>query len=194
MDDPESVPLQELIARSALGEENAFRSLVQRHQSYVYALAFRLVCDKDDAEDIVQDTYIRVWKHLSSYDHEVKFTTWLYKIVVNLAYDRLKARRRRQRWMLPLRTAGQETPTDDHRAEQDIASRDLARKIRELADHLPMKQRLVFLLRDVQDFTVEEVAQILAMSKNAVKANLCYARRSLRQKMKQLEPAEGETS
>jgi RNA polymerase sigma-70 factor, ECF subfamily len=193
MDELDSIPLQELIARSAGGEENAFRVLVQRHQGYVYALAFRLVCDENDAEDIVQDTFIRVWRHLSSYDPRVRFTTWIYTIAVNLAYDRLKARKRRH-WMIPLASAEEDASAGEDRVDERITNRDLARRIKEFADHLPVKQRLVFLLRDIQDFTVKEVAQTLEMSQNAVKANLCYARRSIRKKMERHNAAEGHTS
>ena len=85
----------EIIERSRRGEREAFRVLVEHHQSYAFALAFRLVCDEDAAKDIVQESFIRVWKHLSEYRPTVKFTTWLYRIVVNLSYDRLKTDRRR---------------------------------------------------------------------------------------------------
>jgi RNA polymerase sigma-70 factor, ECF subfamily len=192
MHDRTSVPLQELISRSARGEQEAFRSLVEQQQSYVFALAFRILCDRDDAEDVVQETFIRVWGHLRSYDPAMKFTTWLYKIAVHLAYDRLKARKRR-RWLVSLSTADLAPPESAPNEEEGFAKRDLADHIKGMADNLPLKQRLVFSLRDLQDLSIEEVGQILSMSAGTVKANLCYARQSIRKKMRKLDAVEGTT-
>ena len=86
--DPSST--ETIIERSRGGDGEAFRLLVKAHQGYAYALAFRLVCDDEAAKDVVQESFIRIWKHLPEYRPTVKFTTWMYRIVVNLSYDRLK--------------------------------------------------------------------------------------------------------
>jgi RNA polymerase sigma-70 factor, ECF subfamily len=166
----------EIIERSQNGERDAFRQLVEHHQSYAFSLAFRLVCDEDAAKDIVQESFIRVWEHLGEYRPAVKFTTWLYRIVVNLSYDRLKADRRRVRVM----SIERQEPVDCAASEIALMNRDLAERIRALAGGLPPKQRMVFTLRDLHDLSVQETANILAISTNAVKANLSYARRRIR--------------
>lgn len=177
-----------VIERSRRGENGAFRLLVERYQGYAYALAFRLVCDEEAAKDVVQESFIRVWKHLPEYRPTMKFTTWMYRIVVNLSYDRLKTDRRRNRLMRNEREAeGYAEVADPASTEQQITNHDLAERITFLAAGLPVTQRLVFTLRDLNDLSVQETADILAISGESVKANLCYARRAIRNRLKQLD-------
>jgi len=180
--------LEQVITRSKQGDVWAFRQLVEAHQQYAFSLAFRILCDADDARDIVQEAFIRVWKHIQSYSPEAKFTTWLYKIVVNLSYDRLKGEGRRRRLFMRMPSAAEYSHHDEGVAvDADMINRDLADKIKTIAQGLPFKQRMVFVLRDLQDLTVQEVAGILEMSHESVKTNLCYARRYIRLRLKEME-------
>jgi len=193
-DDPGTSHIPELIGRCLRNEEGAFRQLVEEHQRYVHALAFRVLRDEEDARDAVQETFIRVWKHLHTYNMQAKFTTWLYTITVNLAYDMLKSNTRQRRRFLDSEAVDSQNSAAGMEEEMNFVNRDLAAKIKQLAGNLPPKQQLVFVLRDLQDLTVDEVAQILSMSTNAVRANLCYARRFIRAHMLQLEGLEGRKS
>jgi RNA polymerase sigma-70 factor (ECF subfamily) len=193
-DDPETPPVPGLIGRCLRDEVGAFRQLVEEHRRYVFSLAFRVLRDDADAQDVVQETFIRVWKNLHTFDMRAKFTTWLYTITVNLAHDLLKSNTRKRRRFLTIESAESQSSAGTPEEEMNIINRDLAAKIRELAGSLPPKQQLVFVLRDLQDLTVDEVAQILSMSTNAVKTNLCYARRFIRTHMQQLEGMEGRRS
>lgn len=178
----------ETIVRSQQGDVNAFRQLVGCYQRYAFALAFRIVCDEDDAHDIVQETFIRVWKHLRSYNPERKFTTWLYRIVVNLSYDRLKAEGRKLRVFTPISKVDEGTFRDTAMpVDTALINKDLGERIKAIAQGLPRKQRLVFVLRDLQDLPVEEVAEILGMSHESVKTNLCFARRRIRLRLEGTE-------
>lgn len=181
-------PLEYVITRSKQGDVWAFRQLVELHQRYAFSLAFRLVCDEEDARDVVQEAFIRVWKHIREYSPEVKFTTWMYKIVVNLSYDRLKGERRRSRLFMRM----SKLPDLDYQpggqaVDASVMNRDLADKIRAIAEKLPLKQRMVFVLRDLQDLSVGEVGEILGMSHESVKTNLCYARRAIRLRIARME-------
>jgi RNA polymerase sigma-70 factor (ECF subfamily) len=190
-DDTGTGHIAEIIGRCLRNERDAFRQLVEEHQRYVFSLAFRMLRDDEDARDVVQETFIRVWKNLHTFDVEAKFTTWLYTITVNLAYDLLKSKTRKRRWF---RTPGSDESQEPAGATEDemkIVNRDLAAKIRELAGSLPPKQQLVFVLRDLQDLTVDEVAHILSMSTGTVKTNLCYARKFIRAHMQRLDGMEG---
>jgi RNA polymerase sigma-70 factor, ECF subfamily len=178
----------QIIDRSKQGDVWAFRQLVESHQQYAFSLAFRIICDEDDARDIVQEAFIRVWKHISEFMPEVKFTTWLYKIVVNVSYDHLKGERRRRRLFMRMH----QTPSVDHypdgsAPEISLINKDLADKIRAVAQKLPLTQRMVFVLRDLQDLTVQEVAEILEISRESVKTNLCYARQNIRARLNRME-------
>jgi RNA polymerase sigma-70 factor (ECF subfamily) len=173
--------LQTLLRACAEGDTEAFRKVVESHQRYAFALAFRIVCDEENARDVVQEAFIRVWRHLPRYDARAKFTTWLYTIVTNLAVDRMRVERRRRR------EEGLETAREaagDPPLEEEIANRDLAATIKRIAGDLPVKQRLVFVLRDLEDRTPEEIGVILGMSVGTVRANLCYARRTIRERMR----------
>jgi RNA polymerase sigma-70 factor (ECF subfamily) len=180
--------LEQAITRSKQGDAWAFRGLVESYQHYAFSLAFRIVCDADDAHDIVQEAFIRVWKHIRSYLPEVKFTTWLYRIVVNLSYDRLKGDGRRKRLFMTMAKVAEFSLHDASIAiDTDLINRDLADKITAIAQGLPLKQRMVFVLRDLQDLSVGEVAEILEISHESVKTNLCYARRHIRRRLERLE-------
>jgi len=189
--DPATHHLSELIGQCLRNEGGAFRRLVEEYQRYVFSLAFRVLHDEDDARDVVQETFVRVWKHLHAYDRQMRFTTWLYTITVNLAYDQLKSNTRKRRWILSSESVESPNSGGATEEEKNIVNRDLATKIKELAGNLPPKQRMVFVLRDLQDLTVDEVAKVLSMSTSAVKTNLCYARRFIRAQMQQLDGMKG---
>lgn len=172
----------DLIRRSCAGDQNAFRSLVETHNRFAYALALRMLRNEDDACEVVQEAFIRVWNNIHRYRYEIKFTTWLYKIVVNLCYDRSKMDTRR-RTMLESITAishseGHDDETDPSRG---IERRELCDRIVAAAGFLPPMERLVFHLRDLQDLPMDEVAAITGISKGSVKTNLCHARKRIRE-------------
>ena len=93
--------LNELIERAKMGNVNAFTSIVNMHQHYAYAVAFKILCDEENSKDVVQESFIRIWKHIADYNQKSKFTTWMYKIVVNLCYDKLR-RIKRQNHIIEL--------------------------------------------------------------------------------------------
>jgi RNA polymerase sigma-70 factor (ECF subfamily) len=85
----------ELIVRSRDGDLTAFQQLVEQYQGYAFTLAFRMLGNEDEANDTVQETFIRVWKHITKFNFSSKFTTWLFRIVTNLRLDRLKSGKRK---------------------------------------------------------------------------------------------------
>ncbi len=178
------IAVHDLIEKCVERDGSAFEQLVLRHQSYAYALAFRFLSDEDDANDIVQEAFIRVWKHIDHFDTRKKFTTWLYSIVTHLALDRLRSLRRKQRVFV---SSGEDTQIEEISDGQDSfevhSNQELAGMVRMLTKELPLKQRLVFTLRDLQDLPVEEVAEIANMSVGSVKTSLHYARRTIRERL-----------
>ena len=177
-----SQPDPDIIDRCRKRDEKAFSLLVEQFQSYAFSLAFRLVLNEDDAKDIVQESFIRVWRHISHFDSSVLFTTWLYKIVTNLCYDNLKSGRRRNNAKLEL-ADNQALLTPGDNISRDFMNKDLIRKIRQLSKDLTIKQRMVFVLRDLQELSVKEVCKILNLSEGAVKTNLYLARLNIRERI-----------
>jgi RNA polymerase sigma-70 factor (ECF subfamily) len=177
-------PTESLMDRCKHADKEAFREIVERHQEYAFALAFRILCESEAAKDVVQESFIRVWIHRGDYRAEMKFTTWLYRIVVNLCYDLLRAKRRREHVFLPMgESMGTHVEADRHDPEELAGNRDIAEWILRLAGNLPERQRIVFTLRDLQDQTVEEVAAIVGISPGSVRTNLCYARAAIRMRL-----------
>ena len=180
--------LEDLIAEAKNGDVHAFRKIVNSHQSYAYAIAFRFLCDEDDAEDVVQESFIRIWTHLKGFDSRMKFTTWMYKIVVNLCYDKAKSNKRRTRvftrWY---DNSSEKDCVENTDIERDLINKETAALIKNIAEGLSEKQRMIFLLRDIQDLTIEEVADITGVSESAIKTNLFYARQNIRKKLAKLE-------
>jgi RNA polymerase sigma-70 factor (ECF subfamily) len=180
--------LEKLIENAQTGDVTAFEKIVKHHQSYAYAVAFRFLCDENDAEDVVQESFIRIWNHLLDFDPSMKFTTWMYKIVVNLCYDKAKSNKRRMNVFARFNdNSYQGDCIDNFDLERAFTDKETAAFIKSAANGLSEKQRMIFLLRDMQDLTIQEVADITGMSEAAIKANLFYARQNIRKKLARLE-------
>lgn len=179
--------LKNVIERSQQGEEIAFKSLVEQYQAFAFNLAFRLTCIEEDAKDVVQESFVKIWKHIKKFNTETKFTTWLYKIVYNQSLDRIKANKRR--WAVhenynhisDLAENLFENPENEH------LNRDLSEIIKILAKNLTPKQYAVFVLHDLQGAEMEEIVQITSLNKGTIKSNLYYARLNIREKLEKLE-------
>ncbi len=181
---PEDLALhRDAIRKSRSGDTSAFAVIVRAYQSYAFALAIRLLYDEHEAEDVVQESFVRVWTHLPRYDEGVAFTTWLYTIVTNLCLDRLRARRRRQRFFSPIESTGdaEECRSFGPDTFQFHSNRDLVEKVRLLTQRLTINQRLVFTLRDLQELSISETVLVTGMSPASVKTHLSAARRRLRE-------------
>jgi len=166
----------ELIAGCKGGNEHSFRRLMEEYQPVAYRLAFRMLCDEDDARDAVQQTFIRIWRGIGSYDPARAFPTWMYAIVSNVCLDQLRQRRRRS---LVLFRREEDAVSEDV-PDDAVTNLQLAATIRLLTGKLPAMQKLVFTLRDLEELSVGEVVSITGLSRDAVKANLWHARRAIR--------------
>jgi RNA polymerase sigma-70 factor, ECF subfamily len=175
---------EKLVSLIRQGNSIAFGQLVEMHKPYITRIVSRFLFCEEDSREIVQDTFVRIWKHLDDYDGHCRFTTWIYTIAFNLCLDKTKALKRRREERFPLnfetradyqlQAMDQETHTDHAR---------LGKVIRNLAGKLSTVQRLVFVLRDIQDLPVEEVCQITGFDAGKVKSNLYYARKFIREKL-----------
>ena len=175
--------IRKLIERSKQHDRIAFRQLVETCQPFVFRLAFRLLCCEEEAKDIVQETFIKVWLHLQKYNNRNRFSTWLYKITCNLCYDRLRS----MKWS-PVNTVESINLSDlalfdESDIEQTIINSELIKYITALTYELSPKQRLVFTLRDIEELELEEVREITGMSNAKIKSNLYLARQYIRKRI-----------
>jgi len=179
-----------LLTRAQAGDMSAFESLVERHEEKVYGLALRMTRSEADAAEIAQDTFLSAYQHLSEFRGEAAFGSWVHKIAANNALMRL----RRQRILdvvsddlaapeFTERGSLAEPPETDwsRRADDKILDDELGRAIQEATDTLPEGYREVFLLKDVEGLSYEEISEMLGISIPAVKSRLHRARLALRE-------------
>jgi RNA polymerase sigma-70 factor (ECF subfamily) len=174
-----------LIERCAAGDEAACAELVASHQRMVYTLALHLLGDRDEALDLSQEVFLRVFRTLSSFRAQSALRTWIYRIVVNQARNRQRWWRRRRR--------GEQVSLDEHlrqvgelesKAEvlpdRLLASKETAVRIWQALDRLPFDQRTALILREVDGLRYEEIAFSLNVAVGTVKSRLTRARQALR--------------
>ena len=166
-----------IIARAKEGDERAFSDLVRYYQKYAFNLAFRLVCNEEAAKDVVQDSFIKIWKNIRSYKTEMKFTTWMYKIVTNTAID---YKRGMTNETLNIDEVGYNLALRSENPESKITNDELANFIRLATNKLSEKQRAVFILKDIQGCSSHEVGKLLNQSATSIKSNLYHARKAVK--------------
>ncbi len=165
----------DLVALAQTGDQVAFGELVHRHLDRAHAVAYRILRDREDARDVVQDSFLRAWKALPAFEGRAQFGTWLVRIITNLALNR--AQRDKLRHAPSLDDIG-DPPAPAIAGAGGGAS--LGRRIAEAIDHLPPVQRATFVLRFQEDLSVKETANRLGCSEGAVKASAFHAIRKLR--------------
>jgi RNA polymerase sigma-70 factor, ECF subfamily len=173
----------EVVQRFLDGEQRAFGELVNRYDSRLVNFVYRTVGDRERAQDLVQETFVRVYRHLHRFDQTKKFSTWIYTIASNLAKNEL---RNRSRNPLVLFQTIKKNWDADHRPleweDESMKPDDLFRKrhLREMVDEavkeLPEHHRLVFVLRELEGRTYEEIAEITDTNLGTVKSRLNRAR------------------
>lgn len=174
-----------LVASARAGELDAFELLVKKHQKRMFNIAFRLTGDYDEACEVVQDVFVSAYKSIKMFRGEAKFTTWLTAITVNLSKNRLKQMRSRQRHAAfslddPIRTdEGQMTmdpPSKEPSVLDQLVKRDARVRVQECIKKLDDAFREVLVLRDIQEFSYEEIGNMLKMRAGTVKSRLFRAR------------------
>jgi len=176
----------ELVERCRRGEVAAFNALFARHCSWVCNLAFRLTGSREDAEDMTQNAFLRAYRALGSYDGRAAFTTWLYRITVNVCLDEIKRRGRRPTpitSIIPEESDGPEIndPAPDLEAEVEASER--RRVLLEAIHSLPAKHRSVLVLFELEGLSYEEMAAALGTNVGTIKSRLNRARLALRDRL-----------
>ncbi|HEX3112213.1 MAG TPA: sigma-70 family RNA polymerase sigma factor [Candidatus Eisenbacteria bacterium] len=176
---------EQLVRKSQQDDERAFGELVSRYESKVYSLALKMVRNPEDAEDVLQDTFLRAYRGIKSFKGNSTFSTWIYRITANSALMRLRKRQ------LPTVSIDD---ADEREAPINIAdwapgpveqmlNQETQAAMTEAIEALPPEFRQVFVLRDIEELSNAEVAEILDLSVAAVKSRLHRARLKVRNRL-----------
>ena len=167
-----------LMLRTGKGDRDAFRQLLERHLDRIVAFAARVLGDRSFAEDIAQETFLRLWTHARDWQPTAKLTTWMYRVALNLCLDR-----RRRPVPVPLAAAG-DPPDTAPDATAAIAEDETARLVAAALAELPERQRAALVLSYYEGLSNAETAEVLGATVGGVEALLVRARRALREKLR----------
>jgi RNA polymerase sigma-70 factor (ECF subfamily) len=195
MEDSDSVA----VARVKSGDGEAYRGLVERHSRSVFRLAFRMTGSEPDAEDVVQETFMRAYKQLHRWEARSSFSTWLYRIAANYSLDLVRRRKRHAEVGLEeSRGNGEEAgdvlralPTNQPGPERLLISSNVQAQVSQTLSELSQQERTAFVLRHFEGQSIEEISGALGLSANAAKHSIFRAVQKLR---RALEPLVGEAS
>jgi RNA polymerase sigma-70 factor, ECF subfamily len=175
---------RELVRRGQAGDKEAFEVLVRRHQHRVFAVAGGILRRREDVEDIAQQVFVKAYFSLKRFDQRAAFSTWLYKITVNECWDLL--RKKKVRPLLYESDLSEEqaqvfSATDRlESGAQDISDKLVAQqRVERLLQGLDERDRMMLILKEVEGFAIEEIAEILDLNANTVKVRLFRARRRI---------------
>lgn len=182
--------LEERLASLArLGDQRAFGELVDLYKDKIYHLAYRMLNNRHEAEDIVQETFLRVYLHLDRFDTAQKFSTWIYRIGTNLCIDRL--RKRKPSYSLDAELTTSEgadgyamIASDGHTPESELLLSETQETVRQAIQQLPDKYKPVVILRYMQDLSLQEIGDVLGLPVTTVKTRVHRGREFLRNKIK----------
>jgi len=175
---------RELVRRAQAEDKEAFEELVRRHQHRVFGVAGGILRRREDVEDIAQQVFVKAYFSLKRFDQRAAFSTWLYKITVNECWDLLRKKK--------VRPLVYESDLSEEQARQYTVSGETGREVPDISDKLADRQRverllddledrdrLMLILKEVEGFAVEEIAEVLHLNANTVKVRLFRARRRL---------------
>ena len=177
---------EELVSRSMGGDPESFNQLIKRWERPIYALAYRTIGREDDARDVVQETFLRAFRGLSGFKGQAKFSSWLYRITLNLCRDWMRRQRRAPVIATPdgvdlVELAGESENVET--ADAAVARKDLSRAVARAMTALPEEQRAAIVLKEYHDLTFQEIADLLGCPLSTVKTRLYQGLTVLRKEL-----------
>jgi RNA polymerase sigma-70 factor (ECF subfamily) len=178
-----------IVAQARQGDAKAFSELLRRYEGKIFRLALHITQNREDAEDVLQETFLKAYEHLDQFQGQSKFYTWIVRIAVNQALMKLRKRKSDRSVSLDETidtgedTVAREIAAWDENPEQQYSREEINEILSSAIDGLAPIYRAVFVLRDVDELSTEETADALSLSVPAVKSRLLRARLQLRDKL-----------
>ena len=177
---------EELVARSKTGDTESFNQLVKRWERPIFALAYRTLGREEDARDVTQETFLRAFRALSGFKGDAKFSSWLYRIALNLCRDWMRRDRRAPVVPVPDGLEVQDLAAQREPAEsvEDLAARaELSREVAKAMAHLPAEQRQAIILKEYHGLTFQEIADLMRCPLSTVKTRVYQGLSTLRKQL-----------
>lgn len=186
-----------LVHRAQAGEQAAFATLVEAHSERIYNYLLRMLNDREEAEDLTQETFVRAWQALGRFRGGAAFSTWLYRIATNLAIDSLRRRQRSgptQSIEEPHQSEDGETerqwPDPERPPDEQVIARELQEAVWQAVGQMTPKLRAVLVMYDFEQMSYEEIARVLRVPLGTVKSRLFNARKQLRERLSEMMAVE----
>ncbi|AGX02194.1 MULTISPECIES: RNA polymerase sigma factor SigW [Bacillaceae] len=171
------------------GDQNAFGEIVEIYKDKVFQLCFRMLGNRHEAEDIAQEAFLRAYVNIQSFNIDLKFSTWLYRIATNLCIDRI--RKKKPDYFLDAEVAGTDGLTmysqiaaDTRLPEEDVESLELQETIQNEISKLPEKYRSVIVLKYIEELSLNEISEIMDLPLGTVKTRIHRGREALRKQLR----------
>lgn len=182
------------VARARSGDADAFRVLVERHSRALFRLAYRMTGNEQDAEDVVQESFLRAYRQLGKFDERASFGTWLYRIATNCSLDHVRSRKRRNEHLAPQTESDRPEmddpvaalPSHDPTPERAAFSSEVRERVAEAMNDLSATERTAFVLRHFEGMCIEDVSQVLDCQPGAAKHSVFRAVQKLRRALEPL--------
>lgn len=175
-----------IIDRCRNGDLQYFGKLVEKVSPFAFSAAFRILCDEEDAKDVVQETMVTLWKKLKNLDSPHYFKTWLYRIVINKCNDHLRNKNRKHEYRPDEQDWERISNLFAERPSRNLENDESERILRALTNRLSPMQKTVFVLSELEEMSGDEIAEITGMSKTTIKSNLYHARKHIAQMIEKL--------
>ena len=176
----------ELVKKSQLGDKNAFEELVRRHQELVFSLAYKLTGNRELANDVAQEAFIRAWKAIGKFRGDSTFGTWIYRITVNTAWTLRK--KAKKHYSLNIEDTQEPVVVDEKKDPELVAiNSDLSLVLRKALNQIPLEQRIIVELKNIEGRSHKEIADYLDISVTAAKVRLHRAHQKLRNILEEIE-------
>lgn len=179
---------EELVARSIEGDQDSFNQLILRWERPIYGLAYRVIGREEDARDVVQETFLRAFRALPGFKGQAKFSSWLYRIALNLCRDWIRRQKRTPVVAAPegvdiIELAAEQGPVES--IETLVARKQLSETVAEAMQHLPEEQRTAIILKEYHGLTFQEIADLQGCPLSTVKTRLYQGLSVLRRRLEQ---------
>jgi RNA polymerase sigma-70 factor (ECF subfamily) len=182
----EEVSNSELVKKSQLGDKSAFEELVKRHQDLVFSLSFKLTGNRELANDVAQEAFIRAWKAIEKFRGDSTFGTWIYRLTVNTAWTLRK--KAKKHYSLNIEDTQEPVVIDEKKDPELVAiNSDLSVVLRKALNQIPLEQRIIVELKNIEGRSHKEIADYLDISVTAAKVRLHRAHQKLRNILEEIE-------